>query len=102
MKIKTNDKVKILSGKERGKTGKVIQVFPTEGKVVVEGMNQIKKHLRAQNKSQKGQVIALASPMPMSKVMVVCPKCEKPIRVGYKLEAGNKKRVCRACGQFID
>ena len=102
MKIKVNDKVKILSGKDRGKTGKVIQVFADYGKIVVEGVNQIKKHLRTQNKSEKGQVITLASPMPASKAMLLCPKCEKPIRVGYKVEAGNKKRFCRACQQPID
>lgn len=102
MKIKTNDKVKILSGKDNGKIAKVIQVFPTDGKLVVEGANVIKKHLKARSKTEKGQVIELAAPMFASKVMLVCTKCEKPTRVGYKIENGNKFRVCRKCGQPID
>ena len=102
MKIKTNDKVKILSGKDKGKTGKVIQVFPKEAKVVVEGMNVIKKHLRSRSKTEKGQVLELSAPFSASKVMLLCPKCEKAIRVGYKSEGGKKFRVCRKCDQPID
>lgn len=102
MKIKTNDKVKILSGKDKGKIGKVVQVFPVEGKLVVEGMNVIKKHLKTRSKKEKGQVIELSAPIFMSKAQLVCPKCEKPVRVGYKLENGNKIRTCRKCGQSID
>ncbi|OGH69434.1 MAG: 50S ribosomal protein L24 [Candidatus Magasanikbacteria bacterium RIFCSPHIGHO2_01_FULL_47_8] len=102
MKIKVNDKVKVLSGKDKGKTGKVIQVFAEEGKIVVEGVNKIKKHLRAKGQTDKGQVVELSSPMPMGKTMLLCPKCEKPIRVGYKTEAGKKNRYCRECGQIID
>lgn len=102
MKIKTNSKVKILSGKDKGKIGKVVQVFPTEGKVVVEGMNVIKKHLRTRSKSEKGQILELSAPIFVSKVMQICPKCEKPVRVGYKIENGNKFRVCRKCGQSIE
>ena len=102
MKIKTNDQVKILSGKDGGKTGKVIQVFTAEQKVVVEGMNLIKKHLRARSQSEKGQVIELSAPMPVSKVALLCPKCQKAARVGYKLEGDKKMRVCRKCKAVID
>lgn len=102
MKIKTNDKVKILSGKYKGKTGKVIQVFPVEGKLVVEGMNVIKKHLRSRSKTEKGQVLELSAPFNVSKVLLVCPKCEKTVRVGYKSEGGKKFRYCRKCSQPID
>lgn len=102
MKIKTNDKVKLISGKDKGKTGKVIQVFPVDQKIVVEGAHIIKKHLRAKSKSEKGQVIELASPLSASKVMLICPKCEKPTRVTYKLDGEKKKRHCRQCQQFID
>ena len=102
MKIKTNDKVKILSGKDKGKTGKVIQVFPKEEKIVVEGMNVIKKHLRSRSKSEKGQVLELSAPFSASKVMIVCPKCEKSVRVGFKVEGEKKYRVCRKCNQPID
>lgn len=102
MKIKTNDKVKILSGKDKGKTGKVVQVFPKHGKVVVEGANLMKKHLRARRAGEKGQTIELAAPLNASKVELLCPKCGRPVRVGFKVEAGNKKRVCRLCHEFID
>ncbi len=102
MKIKTNDKVKILSGKDKGKTGKVVQVFPEEGKLVVEGINVMKKHLKTRSKSEKGQVLELAAPFFGSKAALICPKCEKPARVGYKLENDKKLRVCRKCNQAID
>ena len=102
MKIKTNDTVKVLSGKDKGKTGKVIQVFPVERKIVVENLNKIKKHLRSGKKGEKGQIIELASPLAVSKVMLVCTKCGKPTRVGYKLDGDKKKRVCGKCHEFID
>ena len=102
MKIKINDKVKILNGKDKGKTGKVIQVFSDQEKIVVEGVNVMKKHLRAGKQGERGQVIELAGPVHQSKAGLVCPKCEAVIRVGYKLEANEKKRVCRKCQQFID
>ncbi len=102
MKIKTNDKIKMLSGKDKGKTGKVIQVFSDDNKVVVEGVNIIKKHLRAKSQTEKGQVIELSAPIAVSKTMLVCPKCDKPTRVSYKLDGEKKKRFCRNCKQFID
>lgn len=105
MKIKSNDQVKVLSGKDRGKIAKVIQVFPEANKLVVEGVNKIKRHLRGggkQSQSSKGQVLELSAPIPASRVALVCPKCSKAIRVGYKTEAGTKKRFCRKCEQYID
>ncbi len=102
MKIKTNDKVKVLNGKDKGKVGKVIQVFADQEKVVVEGVNIMKKHLRSGKQAERGQIIELAGPIHQSKVALVCPKCEAAVRVGYKLEANEKKRICRACQQFID
>lgn len=91
----------IMSGKEAGKSGKVIQVFPDIGKIVVEGLHQMKKHLRAKSSTEKGQILTLASPLPVAKVMLVCPKCEKPTRVGYQLDGDKKQRVCRRCHQVI-
>ncbi len=102
MKIKVNDQVKVLSGKEKGRSGKVTQVFPREGKIVVEGINQIKKHLRARSQSEKGQIIALFAPFPASRVMLICPKCQKPTRVGYAILADKKVRQCKSCEQTID
>jgi len=102
MKIKVNDKVKIIGGKDRGKDGKVIQVFPKEEKLVVEGMNIMKKHLRPNKKGEKGQVVELSAPVHLSNVLLICPKCDKPGRVGFKLDGDKKKRICKKCQEFID
>ncbi len=102
MKIKTNDTVKVLSGKDAGKTGKVIQVFPREEKLVVEGVHIMKKNMKANKKGEKGQKIELAGPLHMSKVALVCPKCNTTTRVGFKMEGTDKKRVCRKCKELID
>lgn len=102
MKIKTNDQVKVLSGKDRGKSGKVIQVFPEKRKVVVEGLNKIKRHLRPRQRNEKGQTIELSAPLPASVVMLMCPSCHRPTRVGYRLAGGKKERVCRRCQVAIE
>ncbi len=102
MKIKINDKVKILTGKDSGKEGKVIQVFPREGKIVVEGVNIIKKHIKAKKTGEKGSRIELAGPINSSKVMLIDPKSGKPTRVGYKMDGDKKRRVATATGEFID
>ena len=102
MKIKINDKVKISSGKDAGKTGKVIQAFPKDEKVVVEGVNVMKKNLKSKKQGEKGQVIELAGPLHVSKVALICPKCNLETRVGYKIEAKDKKRVCRKCKEIIE
>lgn len=101
MKIKTNDNVKVMSGKDSGKTGKVIQVFPKEEMVVVEGVHLMKKTMKSKKKGEKGQVIELAGPLHISKVALVCSKCNKPTRVGYKTEGNDKKRICRKCKELI-
>jgi len=101
MKIKTNDNVKIVAGKDKGKEGKVIQVFAKEGKIVVEGMNIMKKHLRPKKHGEKGQVIELAAPFDASNAMLICEKCGKPTRVGYKVEEKSKNRICKKCKEVI-
>ena len=106
MKIKTGDKVKILSGKDSGKTGKVLQVLKNKETkkvfVVIEGANILKKHLRAGRKGDKGQIIELPAPMDMSNVMLIDNNSKKPTRVGYKIEGDEKKRVAKVSGEFID
>lgn len=106
MKIKTGDKVKILSGKNRGKTGKIIQVLKNKktGKVyvVVEGVNILKKHMRPSRRGEKGQIIELPAPINISKVMLIDPNSGKPTRVGYKMEGKDKKRVAKISGEFVD
>lgn len=107
MNIKKNDKVKILTGKDKGKTGKVLQVFPLKNKASVEGLNLLIKHMRPRRQGEKGQRIEFPAPMDLSNLMLICLKCGKPTRVGYKivnLENGKKKkfRVCKKCGEITD
>ncbi len=97
-KIKKGDMVKVRAGKDKGKQGKVIQVFPRLGKVVVEGVNINKKHLRPQRQGEAGQIIEFAAPLAVSKVQIVCPQCGKVTRVGFKINEDKKKvRICRKC-----
>ncbi len=102
MKIKTGDNVKVLSGRDRGKTGKIIQVIASDrgALVVVEGVNLRKKHLKARG-TEKGRLLELASPIHMSNVMLLDPKDSKPTRVGYKTEGDKKIRVARRSGNSI-
>jgi|SRR3989338_464109 len=101
MKLKKGDNVKMLSGKDRGKTGKVIEVIPKERRVKVEGLQIVRKHIRPRKQGEKGQVASIPSRIPMSKVMLVCPKCAKATRVGYRYDNENKMRVCKKCGSEI-
>jgi len=101
MKIKKGDNVKMLAGKDRSKTGKVLHVFPKEGRVVVEGLNKIKKHTRAKKQGQKGQIIEKERAVDISNVQFICGKCGKPTRVGYKMEGDKKVRFCKKCEGII-
>lgn len=87
----------MLSGKDRGKTGKVSLTFPVQNKVVVEGLNVIKKHLRARKQGQKGQIINKERAIDASSVALVCKSCGKQTRVGFKLDGDNKIRICKKC-----
>lgn len=103
MKIKKNDKVKIIAGKDKGKQGKVLQVFPQKEKVIVEGLNLVIKHVRPRRAGEKGQRIQFPASLNVSNVMLVCSKCNKPTRVGYKiLENGKKVRICKKCKEVVD
>jgi len=106
MKIKTGDKVKILTGKDKNKTGKVIQILhdkkTTQTFVVVEDVNVLKKHMKARRQGEKGQIIELPAPLNISNVMLIDPKSGKPSRVGYKTEGKEKKRVAKKSGEFLN
>ncbi len=101
MKIRINDMVKISAGKDKGKTGKVIQVFPSIQKVVVEGLNKAVKHMKPRQAGQKGQKIEFSAPLPASRVALVCGSCTKATRVGFKIAGKIKVRVCKKCGQEV-
>lgn len=96
--VKTGDTVQVISGKDRGKTGKVLAVSPKEGKVIVEGINIVKKHMKPRQQGQLGEILEVEGAMYASKVMLVCPKCKKPTRLGHKVVGdGDKQRKMRVC-----
>lgn len=99
MKIKTGDNVLVIAGKDRGKKGKVMRTLPREAKVVVEGVNVRKKHVRAKKAGQKGQVVEMPFAFSVSNVKILCVKCQKPTRVEYKVDDKIKTRVCKKCGE---
>jgi len=101
MKIKKDDKVTVISGKDRGKSGKVLECFPSEGKIIVERVNVAKKHQRPSRDFQGG-IIEKAIPLRVSKVMLVCPRCSEPTRVKKKEVEGKKRRACVKCGEMVD
>jgi len=103
MKIRKNDTVLVIAGKDRGKKGKVRQALPKKDTVIVEGVNMVKRHSRARGVARQAGIIELEAPLRMSNVMLLCNKCNKPTRVGYRfLSDGRKTRVCRACYEVID
>jgi len=116
MKIKKGDKVKVLQGKDKGKTGKVLQVFSNRNRASIEGLNLMIKHMRPRRQGEKGQRIEFPAPMDLSNLIFVCPKCNKSARIGYKyIEVAKnasienksklkkkKIRVCKKCKQVID
>ena len=101
MNIKRDDQVIVLSGKDKGKSGKVIAADPKADKVIVEGVNVATKHQKAQKKGQDGGILKIETPIYVSKVQLVCPTCGKGTRVGHKIVDGKKVRVCKKCGAEI-
>ena len=103
MNVKKNDTVIVLSGKDKGKKGKVLEAMPAAGKVVIEGINVATCHVKPKKQGDQGGIVSREIPMYASKVMLVCPKCKKGVRVGYSvLENGTKVRVCKKCGASIE
>ncbi|PIR07024.1 MAG: 50S ribosomal protein L24 [Candidatus Komeilibacteria bacterium CG11_big_fil_rev_8_21_14_0_20_36_20] len=102
-KIKINDRVSIIAGKDKGKSGKVIQVLPAMNKIVVEGINVMYKHLRSPKRGEKGQRVQFNGPVAISNIMLNCPKCNKATRVGIKeSDRQAKTRFCKKCKELID
>lgn len=100
--VKKGDTVQIISGKDRGKQGKVLEVSPKEGKVIVEGRGMVTKHVKPRKMGEQGGIVKAEGAMYASKVMIVCPKCGKPTRIGHQIaEDGTKTRVCRKCGAAL-
>ena len=102
LKIRKGDRVRVLTGKDRGKEGDVMRAIPSAGKVIVDGVNVARKHQRPTRATQQGGIIDKDMPLPVANVALVCPSCGKPTRVGYKVDAsGQKVRVCKKCGGEI-
>ncbi|MEK7555235.1 MAG: 50S ribosomal protein L24 [Patescibacteria group bacterium] len=101
MKIHKNDTVQIITGKDSGKTGKVLKVFPKRGSILIDGLNIYKKHAKPKKQGEKGQIVLVPRPINVSNIMIVCSACHKNTKVGYKLENKNKVRYCRKCSAKI-
>ena len=101
-KIKKNDMVMVITGRDRGKTGKVMRVLPEHGRVVVERLNIVKRHSKARGAASPGGIVEKEAAINISNVMIFCDRCNAPVRVGIKAAAdGSKSRVCRRCGEAI-
>jgi large subunit ribosomal protein L24 len=101
MKVKKGDTVLITSGKDKGRTAKILKSFPKEIKILVEGINLKKKHIRPKKQGEKGQIIQIPAAIDVSNVKIICSKCGKAVRAGYKTEKDVKKRICKKCNQEI-
>lgn len=101
MKIKKGDKVVILAGKDRTKTGVVGRVLSKSGGIIVNGTNVVKKHVKVSKKNPGGGMVEVSMPLPASKVMLICPSCGKATRVGFESRGKEKNRVCKKCGKVI-
>ena len=101
MKIKKGDNVQVLSGNDKGRKGEVLEVMPKENKVIVKGVNVRKKHVKARKQGDESGIIPVECSISSSKVNVVCPKCGKTTKVGYKIEKDEKVRICKKCGATL-
>lgn len=103
MQIRKNDSVMVISGKERGKTGKVLRVLPTKNAVVIERVNMVKRHLRPRGPQQPGGIVEKEAFIRVSNIMMMCDKCNAPVRIGRKVLADGKKiRICRRCSEALE
>ena len=100
--VKKGDTVQILSGKDKGKQGKIITAMPKDAKVIVEGINKVKRHSKPSIKVPNGGIVTKEMPLHACKVQLVCPACNKPTRIGHKDINGKNARVCKKCGEVID
>ena len=101
-RVKRNDQVVVIAGKDRGKKGKILRVFPEDGRLTVEGLNLVKKHLRKSQSNPQGAILSREARIPSDRVMPVCARCNRGVRVGFRrLADGTKVRFCRACQEAL-
>lgn len=102
MKLKKGDTIKVLIGKDKGKTGKVERLNPEKNMVLIENINQFKRHVKAKAQNQKSEIVTITKPLQAGNVALICPSCKKMTRIGFKLDkAGKKVRVCKKCNKEI-
>ena len=100
--IKKGDMVKVIAGRDKGKSGKILAVLPKRERVVIEKINMVKRHTKPSNKLKQGGIVEKELPLNWSNVMLVCGKCNKPVRIKHKMIGENKNRACVKCGEFFD
>lgn len=101
MNIRKNDTIKIISGKDKAKTGKILKALPKKGKVLVEGLNLFKKHVRPKREGEKGETVFVPRPIDVSNILLICPGCGKAVKSGFRIDGGTKVRICRKCKAII-
>ncbi len=103
VRLKKGDNILVICGEDKGKSGKIIDLFPKESRVIIEGINFLKKHMKPTQKSPQGGIVRQEGPINLSNVRLICNKCNKPTSVKYeKTKEGKKVRVCKKCGEIID
>ncbi|CCO65155.1 50S ribosomal protein L24 [Listeria monocytogenes serotype 4b str. LL195] len=102
MHVKKGDKVKVITGKDKGKSGKVLAAFPKKDRVLIEGINMVKKHTKPSNINPQGGILNVEAPIHVSNVMLIDPKTGEPTRVGYEVKGDKKVRVAKKSGEVID
>ncbi|NLL62317.1 MAG: 50S ribosomal protein L24 [Candidatus Atribacteria bacterium] len=103
VRLKKGDNVLVISGEDKGKKGKIVKIFPKENRVIIEGMNLLKKHMKPTQKSPQGGIVRQEGPVQISNVRLICNKCDKPTSVKHGLTKEQKKvRVCKKCGEIMD
>ncbi|MFZ8806323.1 MAG: 50S ribosomal protein L24 [Minisyncoccia bacterium] len=100
-KIKKGDTVLVVKGKDKGKKGKVIKVIPKEARIIVEGVNLVKKHLKPKRIGEKGKIVEIPAPLSWANVRLICPSCSKPTKVGFRFEGEKKVRYCKKCNKSL-
>jgi len=100
-KLRKEDLVQVIAGKDQGKQGKILRIDHEKGRVIVSGINMVKKSKKKKSQTDRGGIVEIEAPVHVSNVMIVCKKCNKPVRTGYKVVDGQKKRVCRKCGEVL-
>ena len=101
MRIKKGDTVQVLSGNDKGKTGEVLEIIPKSEKIIVKGVNVRKKHVKPRKQGEEGGILSVECAIHSAKVNVVCPKCNKPTKIGYEIQKDEKVRVCKKCGSKL-